>query len=685
MKPRFTLNIKRKMLLIILAVTVIPTALMNLFMFTQIRNQISDYFTTSTGDRIKQLDTTLNLFFSNISQEVQWLANNGTLQKADNSITSYETNPQSIDMTPSKNGGIEEQIYSIFKEFATAHPNTAFAYLATPDGGYVQYPEGPTGAHYTPSNRPYYIAAMKNPNEVVHTGVYYDSTDRRSIVSTVTVVRNSAHRIVGVVGLDVGLDQLTKITNAMHVDKSGFVVLAERNGTIVADSNNPTVEGKSLGHLGLKGIDNLRQIKAGGMSVSYHNQSYFLLQYNSGNPDFRYLVLIKNSELNAPIEKFGAVVLALGIIFVGLAVALAYFSANRLSRPLTVLQQSAANIASGDLTANWEVQSRDEVGLLSESLYSMSGALRGIVLHIQETVDRINHAATELSETTTENNQVSLEISSAATDLAEGAERQSSDIAATLETIEQIAAAVEMISYSVAEVAASANETKSRAEEGSQSMANVTQQMTRIEMSARDVYRIIEQLNERHRAIEGIVELIRNIASQTNLLALNAAIESARAGEHGRGFAVVAGEVRKLAGESDQATNKIATLLSEIQEQSEMALQAMTQAVEVVTQGSLMISQGHESFTEIEHSVSDLTEQIGEVDRAGKDLMEGCQSMVSQVNKVEQVTERVAGAGQQMAASTQEQSASLQTTATLVDSLSELAKELKKKIAVFKL
>ena len=65
--------------------------------------------------------------------------------------------------------------------------------------------------------------------------------------------------------------------------------------------------------------------------------------------------------------------------------------------------------------------------------------------------------------------------------------------------------------------------------------------------------------------ISEIVETISQISSQTNLLALNAAIEASGAGAAGNRFAIVAGEVRKLAEDSERATQRIAGLIKNVQ------------------------------------------------------------------------------------------------------------------------
>lgn len=118
-------------------------------------------------------------------------------------------------------------------------------------------------------------------------------------------------------------------------------------------------------------------------------------------------------------------------------------------------------------------------------------------------------------------------------------------------------------------------ETDKIALSASNTVSNISSNMTKMSDASQVAAREVEGLSERAGQIGAIVNAIREIADQTNLLALNAAIESARAGEQGRGFAVVADEVRKLASRTSAATQEISSLVTAIQGATQSAKVAM--------------------------------------------------------------------------------------------------------------
>jgi methyl-accepting chemotaxis protein len=100
---------------------------------------------------------------------------------------------------------------------------------------------------------------------------------------------------------------------------------------------------------------------------------------------------------------------------------------------------------------------------------------------------------------------------------------------------------------------------------------------------------VISALEQNSKEIGDIVKTVTTIANQTNLLALNATIEAARAGEAGKGFAVVANEVKDLAAQTGDATEKIKTKIESIQMQTKAALDSIKMSSESVKSINNMI------------------------------------------------------------------------------------------------
>ncbi len=312
---------------------------------------------------------------------------------------------------------------------------------------------------------------------------------------------------------------------------------------------------------------------------------------------------------------------------VGVCVGLvAFLIARSITRPIATLGAAVRTLAAGDLTARAELNQRDELGALAQSLNESIGSVRAII---------------------TEAGQASRQVAAAATQIAASGEEMATGLKSQEEQATQVSAAVQQMSASVIEVAKKSADAAGAAEHagkdastGGEVVQSTVTEMKGIADQVNQSATAVTDLGKKSEQIGQIIGVINDIADQTNLLALNAAIEAARAGEHGRGFAVVADEVRKLAERTTQATDEVAKSIREIQSET-------GRAVERINQGTQRVSKG-----------VDLANSAGQ---ALSRIVAGAQSVQAMV--------------QSIAAAAEEQSAASGQIARAVESISSVTRE----------
>jgi signal transduction histidine kinase/ActR/RegA family two-component response regulator len=238
-------------------------------------------------------------------------------------------------------------------------------------------------------------------------------------VSANRPVYDKNKNLIGVIGVDQRLTQISDFLQQLKVSPSGKTFILERNGLLIASSNKEQpftlINDKAKRLQGSDSKDPLIQATAKHLTEHFNNLSAikdnksleFRLngqrQFVQVAPwrdewglDWLVVVAVPESDFMAKINANTrtTILLCLGALI--LATILGFYTSRWIARPILHLSQASEAIAAGELNQQVEIPSVHELGRLAQSFNRMAQQLRDSFSTIEQTNQQLAKTNEEL-------------------------------------------------------------------------------------------------------------------------------------------------------------------------------------------------------------------------------------------------------------------------------------------------
>lgn len=524
--------------------------------------------------------------------------------------------------------------------------NILTAWIADIDANAVIASDGQgSGSDFEVTTREWYSCTQTG--QTMFTTPYVDVGTGQTVISVVTPVYDSQGKVIGVSGMDIAMDVMMKLMETYTIGEEGFVMLLTTDATFLYHPNEDWID------MNVSELDFTENVHTAVVSGNAQRLRYRI----NGEEKYGYVTPVGDTGFVAfsciPTgQYYSSLVTAVAMLLVVLIGGLLFIMitlqriSGKIVGPLLELNDTAMQLAEGNLDVTINAQTDDEVGDLGRSIDKTVTRLKEYIDYIDEisavladmadgklairlkyayvgefakVKDALNNISASMTDVMTNITSSASQVSAGSDDLARASQGMAESCEAQAAAVEELLATATTVAEQVAENKEDSEKSAAYTKEVAEMMEVSKNQMTLMREA-------MDKIQDSSNKVVGVIKTIEDIAEQTNLLSLNASIEAARAGEAGRGFAVVAGEIGGLANQSAGAVNTtrelIGVSLSEIEKGNAIVnevVESLDKAVERVEIANEMIQKSAETAEVQMQSVGQIRDGVDEMAQSIQD------------------------------------------------------------------
>ncbi|WP_027626121.1 methyl-accepting chemotaxis protein [Clostridium lundense] len=657
-------SIKFKLSLVLVSVCLICISIMSVISYIQANKILSNNLTVSTEQNLKEVNRGVSNYF-------------GTMESYLN-ILSESTDVKNLD----EHSEYEPFTLEALKNFKNSNKDIMAMCFVQVNKKATRYPARTFGSDYDPTTRDWYKNSVKNKGKVVYTDPYKDASNGKIVVSLSKAVEKNG-QIVGVLSIDVDLENLVDTLSNIKVGKNGYIYITDSKGIMIAHRDK-TLLGKDEATK-LECWSKINSGKEGFEKYKYNNEVKYASYITNEKSNWKLIASLEESELledTSVIKKAALImVLVLGaiVIFISLIIS------NRIGKLVQKLEEEFSKAANGDLRAKVNFNTNDEFEHLGNHFNKMIENISDLVSNVKSSSDTIVNSSDSISKMSQETNVAINEVAFTIDQVAQGSSAQAEDISGSASIVNELAGEIDNIKKLTIDMIEKSNQSNELGKEGLKVVRDLTKRTDENNLAVSQVSEVVDNMNEATGEIGLITDTINQIAEQTNLLALNAAIEAARAGEAGKGFSVVAEEIRQLAEQSTDATKRIQSLINNIKDKSELAVKSIEDTKDIVTLQNEAVTETKDIFNKILDSIKETLGKINLVQSSIAHTNKNKNEIVNKMQNISAVSEEASASTEEVSATTEEITATMNEFNNSASNLKNICSELEEQINKFKL